>query len=525
MDAFCRRPTRVVAGLLAPLALVLAACGAPGAPPPTQGPSAAPLRIATSFSVDTLDPIEDGFWMPEFGVAETPMRVTAAGVLEPWLIEKLDRAADDRTWVLTLRPGVTFQNGKPVDAAALAATMTRQLELSPSAQAELGGATVAVTGDRQVTLTTATPDANVPHALADESVFAVYDAPAVAAVGEDYGKLAGAGIYTGPYAVRSLDGQRMELDPFPGHWAGTPPLSGVTVRFVTDAQARILAVQNGELDLALYVPTDAKRVLAGNPNAVFLTPEQGTGTATLMINTKRAPFADPAARRAVSLGLDYRSIATEVLDGAYAVAEGMYPALFPFAVPNQRTDAAAARALLDGAGWAPGPDGVRAKDGAPLRVVLLTYPQQPDTRTMAIAVQAQLAPLGFAVEIRQVEDITATLEESPDWDGALIFNGTAGFTGAPEPFLRRYLATGGDRNYGGVADPELDELTTRLGTTFDDTARKALLARIQEIVISEQAYMAVVAVKKFPVVAAPAWRGYQPSNSLNHVTADTRPGT
>lgn len=426
--------------------------------------------------------------------------------------------------VLTLRPNVTFQNGKPVDAAALAATMTRQLTLSASVKAVLDGATVAVTGERQVTLTTPTPDASVPHALANESVFPIYDVAAVEAVGEDYAKLAGAGIYTGPYAVRSLDAQRMELDAFAGHWAGVPPLPGVTVRFVIDAQARILGVQNGETDLALYVPTDAKRVLEGNPAAVFVTPEAGTETATLLTNLKRAPFDDPAARRALSLGIDYTSIATDVLAGAYDVAEGMYPTVYPFAVKNQRTDTAAAGTLLDGAGWVRGADGVRSKDGAPLRMVLITYPQQPDTQTMAIAVQAQLAPLGFAVEIRQVEDTNAYLTDSPDWDAAVLFSGTASFTGAPEPFLRRYLAAGGDRNYGGVSDPTLDALTGQLRATFDDAPRAELLARIQQIVIADQAYIGVIAVKRFPVVAAPAWRGYRPSTSLNHVTADTRPG-
>ncbi|WP_300007702.1 ABC transporter substrate-binding protein [Pseudonocardia sp.] len=516
-----RRITRLAAAVLS--AAVLAACGAPPTQAPSAGAPAGPLRIATSFTIDSMDPIQEGFWMPEFGVAETPMRVTPDGELEPWLIAGLDRS-DERTWVLTLRPDVTFQNGTPLDAAAFAASMTRQLIESPSAQAQLAGATAAASGELEVTLTTPTPDASVPHALANEAVFAIYDSATVQAAGEDVASLVGAGIYTGPYAVRALDEQRVELDAFAGHWAGPPPLPGVTVRFVADAQARILAVQNGETDLALYVPTDAKQVLEGDPSAVFVTPERGTGTATLMINLQREPFADPAARRALSLGIDYAQIATEVLDGAYDVAQSLYSTVHDFAVPNQRTDTAAATALLDGAGWLPGADGVRAKDGTPLRMVLLTYPQQPDTQTMAIAVQSQLAPLGFAVQIRQVEDVNAALADDPDWDAAVVFNGTAGFTGSPEPFLRRYLVTGGDRNYGGVADPELDELTARLGATFDEAARADLLARIQEIVITERTYLGVLAVKRFPVVAAPEWAGYEPSNSLNHVTADTRPG-
>lgn len=88
------RLRRGVAVLLTAAALALCACGAPVSP---GSGSAAPLRISTSFSVKSLDPVLHGFWMPEFGVAETPLRVARPGVLEPWLIEKLDRT-DDRTW-------------------------------------------------------------------------------------------------------------------------------------------------------------------------------------------------------------------------------------------------------------------------------------------------------------------------------------------------------------------------------------------------------------------------------------------
>ncbi|MGH8932257.1 MAG: ABC transporter substrate-binding protein [Egibacteraceae bacterium] len=503
--------------------LILAAFAAPtlGASA-TAAEATAPLRIVTSFAVESLDPVEQGFWFPEFGVAETPMRVLPEGGLEPWVLSSLDQA-DGTHWTLRLRPDVTFQNGKPVDAEALAATMSRQLELSPSAQAELPGSSVEVTGDLEVTLTTPAPNATIPHVLADEAVFPVYDVEAVEAAGSDHERLAGAGIYTGPYAVTSLDEQELVLDRYEGYWGGTPPLPGVTVRFVEDAQARILAVQNDEADLALYVPIEAKRLLEGREDAFFLTAPAGKETVTMPFNVVKAPFDDAAVRRAFSLGIDYRSLAEDVMDGAYDIAESMYPTVYPFAVANQKTDLAQARSLLDEAGWQLGPDGVGTKNGDRLEVVLLTYPQQPDLQPLAVAVQAQLAELGFDVEIRQVDDIMSTLQDPEAWNTAMIFSGTTDFTGATESFLRRYLVTGGDRNDGGVSDPKLDELAARLVSTFETPARHETLARIQEIVVEEEAYLAVAALKRFPVVASPAYRDYVPSSSLNHVTFETKP--
>lgn len=500
-------------------AVAIAACGGR-----SSGSSGAdgPLRIITSFAVGSLDPIEEGFWMPEFGVAETPMRRGDDGRIEPWAIAALRRTSPT-SWTLALRDGVTFQNGKPLDAGALLALMRRQLAKSSSAQSVLDGARLRRAGDRAVTLTTRAPDAAVPDYLADESVFPIYDVDAVEAAGTDVASLAGKGIYTGPYAVASLDAQRLVLERYDGYWQGRPPLPGVTVRFVVDPQARILAVRNGEADLALYPPTEVKQTLEGSDDAFYRTPPRDQANITMPFNLRRAPFDDARVRRAFLLGIDYEAIANDVMDGAYDVATGMYPSWASFAVRNLRTDPAAAARLLDEAGWRRGGDGVRERGGRPLRVRYLTYPQQPDARAVAIAIQAQLREVGFDVEVRQVEDITAAFEEPDGWDTGGTFSGTLGFYGQPEPFLRRYLVSGGSSNYGAISDPALDRLIARLARTFDDDARAPILADIQRIVVEREAYLGFPTFKRFPVVAGPAYRDYEPSPSLNHVTFETAP--
>lgn len=515
----------VVAWVAALAATLLVSCsdgGSSTASGSADGAGPGRLRILTSFAIESLDPLTEGFWFPEFGAAETPMRVGEDGP-EPWVLESLERVSE-ADWKLRLRPGVTFQNGRALDAEALAATMSRQLERSASARSVLSDAKVVVAGPGEVTLTTAGPDATVPHILADESVFPIYDTASVEAAGDDPGKLAGSGFYTGPYAVRSLDDRELVLDRYDGYWAGTPPLAGVTVGFVPDAQARILAVRNGEADIAIYVPTEAKRTLAGSSEAFYVTAPHGKETVTMPFNVARAPFDEVAVRRAISLGIDYRAIALDVLDGAYDVATGMYPPVYGYAVANQRTDAAAAADALDAAGWRRTGDGVRTRGGQRLTMRLLAYPQQPDLAPIAVAIQSQLKALGVAVEISSVEDITTTLEDPGRWDAALVFNGTADFTGAPDPYLRRYLRRDGADNTSGVSNPALDQLTGRVGATFDPAARNQLLAQIQRIVIEEQAYLAVAALKRFPAVVSPRWRSYVPSSSLNHVTFETQPG-
>ncbi len=522
------RPARraAAASTLAATALLTAACGsteqnvssaatAPDSPPQE-------LRMATSFAIESVDPLKEGFWSPEFGYGELLMRPSSDGVPKPWLLKDL-RQVDDRTWKLTLRDGVTFHDGNPLDAVALVAVLRRQLREGSAAKATLPGSKATASGPLQVTFTTKKPEATLPHIFADESQFPIYDAKAAEAAGDSAEKMLAAGIYTGPYRPTALNSREMSLEAYPKYWGGTPPLPGVKLRFIPDAEARILAVRNGEADIALYPPTAVKRTLEGRTDAFYVTPPQGVEGIRVPLNQRSGPFADVAVRQAFSLGIDYASLADDVMDGAYDAAVGMYAKQLDFAVANQQTDTAKAAALLDGAGWRAASGGVREKDGKPLAITLLVYPQQPDLRPLAVAVQAQLKAVGFDVKIQEVDDIDAAMRERSGWDAGLVFSGSVGFNGDPVQPLKQYLASTGESNYGGVDDDQLDQISSDLAETFDPAKRKALLAEAQDIVIAKQAYQVFLAVKRFPAVVGPAYRGYVPSTSLTHITVQTGP--
>lgn len=529
MSRFSQNPLR---SLLLLVALLLTACIAPPATTPvtttttdvTAPAELAPLRVVTSFQISSMDPIEDGFWMPEFGVGELLMQFRADGQHHPWLLESLDRT-DDLTWVLTLRTGITFQNGKPLDADALLALMERQLALSPSAQSDIpAGTTLAKTGDLQITLTTPTPYPTLPSSLASESVFPVYDTEVVEAASEDFAQLVGSGLYTGPYAVVSLDEQTMVLERYDGYWQGRPVLPGVSVRFVTDPQARILAVQNNEADIALYPPTAAKPVVDSTPGIHFNYGTPSTGGFLLVLNLAEAPFNELAVRQAIMRAVNYDEIANAVMDGVFLPAHSFYPPFFEYAVENQQTDLAAANQLLDEAGWVRGADGVRAKDGQRLHIILLIYPQQPDLVPVSGAMQSQLLEAGFEVEIQSVDSINdAMLENTVPWQAGLVSSGSVSFGGAPEPSLRRYWTSDGDRNYGGYANAEVDELTAQLSATLDEDARTQLLNRLQEILIVEDPYAFFVTFHTGRVVVNDAYQDYQPGFQLYHISWQTQP--
>ncbi|RIJ76533.1 hypothetical protein D1871_11735 [Nakamurella silvestris] len=479
----------------------------------------AALTISTGFAIDDLDPLENGFWGNEFGYAELLMKPTLSGVPTPWLLSSLTNT-DATVWVLTLKDGITFQNGSALDAAALAAVMDYQLTENPSLASTLAGATVEATGPDQVTLTTAKATPNMPNILAAEGMFTIYDQAAYLKAKGDPKALITAKIYTGPYVVESLSPEKAELAPNPTYWAGEPGLSDLSILFVPDAQARILAVQNGEADLALYPPTAAAVTFQGRDDSFYLTGTPTGPTFQLVPNTKDPVIADAAVRRALYLAVDYTELATDVMDGLYEPATGLYSPRVPWAVETQHTDLAAAGQELDGAGWKLGSDGIREKDGKKLALQTLTYPQQPDSDTLALAVQAQFKKVGIDLSIRQVPDIEAEMTDSSDWQLAIAGNGFVSFGGDPITPLQNYLRSGGSRNFAKVADPELDSLIDTIAVTVDDEARYAHLRDLQKYV-ADKAYLGYLGMRLPNVVVGERMKDFQVPTALLWVTAET----
>ncbi len=520
---------RYLAALGATTPLLLAgvcACSTSNSPSATSatGAKLSTLTIATSFSIGDLDPIENGFWGNELGYGELLMRPQAGGTVKPWLLKSLTNSSPT-TWALTLNPGIRFQDGKPLNAAALIACMLYQLKQNSSATAALPGARVTATGAGQVTVTTTSPVPNMPYILGDESFFIIYDQAAYLAAKGNSAKLIAAKIYTGPYVVTDASDQIMHEVRNPIYWDGTPKLSEVTVKFITDAQSRILAVEHGEADLALYPPTTAAKTLTGRTDAYFDTGTPRGPTFLLFMNERTAPFSDAAVRRAVQAGINYGQLASQVMNGLYQPATGMYASTAPYALTTQVTSASKAEDLLARDGWTAGSaGGVRHKDGKALAFTIDTYAQQPDTQTLAVAIQAQLSQVGFDVSISQVPDIDAAQKNPAGWTSALEGDGTTSFAGDPITPLQEYFASKGPGNTTGIDNPKLDSLIDQLATTLDASTRDSLLKQTQQIIASS-AYTIFVGQRLPAVIAGPAWRHYPVPPANLWVSATTAPSS
>lgn len=481
------------------------------------------LRVATPFKIQHLNPLKSGhYFLVEFGTAELPARLNENGKVEPWLLENFQQI-DRLNWRLRLRPNVKFQNGKPLTAEIFARAMNRQIEKSPETKTVIGEASAKAINENEIILTTKLPNPNVPAALADEGVFPIYDVETVEAAGEDTLKLIGKGVYTGIYKITGLNDREMSLERNENYYLGPPPFERVSILFVSDPQARILAVQNDEADIALYPQTQNKRMLENRTDAFFNLSEKSSGGPGLFFNLQRSPFDDINVRKAVSLGLNYESLAKETMDGIYQPANGFYAPNLAWAKQNQKTDVGLAKNLLEESGWKTGADGLREKNGQKLTAELVIYPQQADFPALAVAIQAQLRNLGFDIKIRQVDDIHAELKTSKTWNFYIIGSGTVTTGGAPDPILKRYFLSNSEENRTGINDKQLDEKIITLSQTFDEAERTKLLHEIQDIIILEKNYLVRLGFTRARAIVGKRFRNYKPSPQLHHITFETKP--
>ena len=119
-------------------------------------------------------------------------------------------------------------------------------------------------------------------------------------------------------------------------------------------------------------------------------------------------------------------------------------------------DPAKARALLQAAGYSPGPDGIMQKDGKKLAFVYLMLTGDALIEQIAEMTQADLAKIGIQMKVREIEfnQLVALLNNpKADWQAAGLGETTGVFPSGEEVF-----GTNAAQNAGGYSDPEMDRL-------------------------------------------------------------------
>jgi peptide/nickel transport system substrate-binding protein len=409
----------------------------------------------TPFLSQPLDPARGGgFNAVQFGVGETLMRLDESFTPVPWLAADLT-AVDPLTWQISLREGATFHDGAPVDAAAVQAALERAISENPTAATLLNVDSFTVIDPRTLHLKTLEANPRMPGLLTEPSTVIVH-AAAAATLGAD--AFAQQPIMTGSFKVEQFAQDReVVLVRHDGYW-GTPARSAqVVITVQADANARMLALQSGQVDIAIDIRPESVQVAERDAN-LRVVRAAPVATMFLYLNQRKPVWQDVRVRQALAYAMPPReALVQTVLRGEGVPGVGpIPPTVLPCDNLNGYTqDLERARALLAEAGFSDADgDGIVERDGEPLRMLVLSYPQRPALTPMAEIIQANLQAIGIAMEIQSVEQINEALANQ-DWDGGMYFNNMAA-TGDPYGSLVQFYTAEGASNRGSYQNADVE---------------------------------------------------------------------
>jgi peptide/nickel transport system substrate-binding protein len=253
--------------------------------------------------------------------------VNAAGGVEPFLAESITSNEDFTSFTVTLRPGIVFHDGTPLDANAL------HLNIENSATSVLTGpafadqiASASITGPLAVTIAMKTSWAPFPYYLAQAQTG--YIAAPSMLNSADGGTSNPVG--TGPFVFQDwVPNSHMTSTRNPHYWRkGYPYLNSITYKPIINASSRAEALQTGQIDMMHSNSPDNLLQFRGNKKyAYYDNSGQVVGQPTVqcvMLNTSTAPFNNKTLRQAMAKSINTAQYSKVIDKGIDAALNGLF---------------------------------------------------------------------------------------------------------------------------------------------------------------------------------------------------------
>ncbi|MHB8740710.1 MAG: ABC transporter substrate-binding protein, partial [Coriobacteriia bacterium] len=359
--------------------------------------------------------------------------------IEPCLAESWKISDDGLTYTFTLREGVKFHDGTDFNAEAVKFNIDRQLppladDDMPYASFTFGTVkSVEVVDDHTVQIELTQKNtaflANLAMSMAAPMV-----SPAALVAGNN--SVMDAPVGTGPYTfVEWNKGENLVLVRNDEYWGEPAKTKNIVFSFITDNSARVLALNNGEVDMIDGIDATVVETLTGAGSELYEAP--GMNVNYMAYNTTRPIFADAAARRAFSQAVNVDELVQSLYQGYSEKATTILPTFMPgydSTVEQVAFDAEAARAGLAAAGI------------TKVHMITYTNPRPYNAATgasLAAAIQGYLQKVGVECTI-DTFDWTTYKEKVKAGDYDVAFYGWIGDNGDPDNFLN--LLADGDPN-------------------------------------------------------------------------------
>ena len=407
------------------------------------------------------------------------VRVDANFRIIPDLAERWEQP-DGRTFIFHLRRGVRFHHGRELTAEDVRFTFKSLKTVGSVHTAVLDEIDeIKVLGPYRVSFRLARPFAPILYHLTMGIV------PTELARTEGFGVKP---VGTGPFRfTRWVQNEQVDVEAFPGYFAGRPRIGQLRLRIIPDATIRFLELKKGTIDLLLgSLPPEALAMVEALPGIQVATVPSSNYT-YLGFNLRDPVLSDLRVRQAIAHAIDREGLIAHLLRGQAIPATGLLsPQHWAYAslVDTVPFDPEKANRLLDEAGY-PSNAGVR---------FALTFKATTNqlNRTIAEAIQYQLSQVGIAVEIRSYEWGTFYADIKSGNFQLYVLT----WVGITDPDYYHYIFHSQSfpprgANRGHYHNPDIDRFLFEGRQTSDVTQRIAIYTRIQEILAEELPYVSL----------------------------------
>jgi peptide/nickel transport system substrate-binding protein len=402
--------------------------------------------------------------------------------IEPQLAAEMPRFTDGgKTVTIKLRSGVKFNDGTPMDAAAVKFSLDRHRDMKGSTRkSELALVTEVEAPDPlTVRIRLSKPFSPIVAALADRSGMPV--SPTQAKKLDD--KFGTAPVCVGPWAFAERIAQdRIVLDKSTHYFdPAQAKFDRLVFRIIPDDNVRIANLRSGDIDIDQRItPTDAANLRKEGKFAVVGITGIGYDGITINIHNKTGKHAprgdlgtplanDPRVREALELSIDRIALNQVAWDGQFTPGCGPLPPNSPYFDKSRQCstrDVTRAKKLLVDAGLAGG------------YTFELTIVNNPQERRVGEIVQGMAKEAGFNITLRPAEFASA-LTESDAGKHAAFQIGWSGRVD-PDAEIHQFHACGGSLNQSNVCDEDLDALLNKAREVSDQKERVELYRRAMD---------------------------------------------
>ena len=393
----------------------------------------------------------------------------STGELIPWLCESWE--IDGEKWTIHLRQDVKFSDGSDFTADDVEYTFTRGLESSQIASYCEKIASMNVIDPYTIEISWITVNVDM-GALFTNVKYSMLSKSACEADPEE-GYLVGTGAYT----LKELFDNSYAIFEKNEYYWGEPVISqSIEFRYMAEASARLIALQNGEIDMCISPATTELAYVEEDDNLELLQ-VPGASTIYLAFNMNKEPFDNVAFRQAVAYAINVEDLIAIVLDGVGSEGKstiGPNNAVnCDDALTGYPYDPEKAKEILDTNGW------------SGMTIELYCADSGNNYRT-AESLQAQLGEVGLDIHINNLASTelnAATKAGEHDLYVASI--SVSDYADA----VRTQLYTGSGYNYSFFSDEEVDQWIDEGVAIQDFAERKALYTEMQQKVFDEMVYL------------------------------------